>query len=133
MWFILLTIITIVIIIILLYWRPAVAGVNMKGFSIKRIPWKILALAAVGAYAFYLTWYYLHGREEVLVTHYLVQGIQGECIEDNAVGDITSFALRRWESERFTVPNGHRRCYYPLNRLEFKTQDRGRVHIVSLR
>ncbi len=109
--------------------------ISLTNFSFKSF-WNFifqLLKIAVVAYGIYLAWYFVYGRQEVLVTHYLVAGIEGECNEDNAIGDITSFALRRWESERFTVPNGHRRCYYPLNQLEFKTQDRGRVHIVSLR
>ena len=134
MWYVLITIATIALIIILLYGGPRLSKVRVGQFSFRRIPWKGFFGLILTAYIGYLGWYYLYGRESVLVTHYVVAGVDGTCIEANAInGETESFTMRRWESYTFSVPPESRRCYSPLSRLQFKTRNHRRVHIVSLR
>ena len=134
MWYILITIITIVVILVLLYGGPKLSKVRACQFSFRRIPWKGFFGLILAAYIGYLGWYYLYGRESVLVTHYVVAGVDGTCIEENAIdGEIESLTMRRWESYTFSVPPESRRCYTPVSRLRFKIRNHRRTHVVSLR
>lgn len=132
--YVLITIVTIVVILVLLYGGPKLSKVRVGTASFRKIPWKGILGLIVAAYVGYLGWYYLYGRESVLVTHFVVAGVDGECIEENAINEETeSFTMQRWESYTFSVPAESRRCYSPLNRLRIKTRDGRRIHVVSLR
>lgn len=93
-----------------------------------------LLLVTVIVFAGYLIWHFTLGRKEVQLTHYLQPANGVECNEENAVGEVTTITLRRFESPRFTVPVGYNRCYIttPEWRLKIRSSDGRRVHRVSL-
>jgi len=127
--------ISIVVIIVLLYRGKIIKKMSGRGFTsrLSKMTFERWIILFFLFFVTYLGYHFLHGRNSVSVTHYLVQN-QSECLEKNAVrGETSSFSLRRRETKKLFVPEGFIRCYSPFSQLEFKTRRGRRIHIVSLK